>query len=141
MLANALRNRQRALINFTRRYDSPHSPMHQVKNGEAMRSELFPSLRRIDGRKGKLITLAVIFANAIGRGKTREATGFNEMKTEESRLMNRVCAPFFQAIEDLRFLALEDRTNEASKVLVSRMGKDLQEAMTSRFEKEITDHW
>lgn len=93
-----------------------------IINTKELRSELFASRRRIPGRKVKFLAVACFFGFTMNHAKIREVHGFFELRDKEHQRLQRRTIPFFQAVEDLRYLALQERQQLLTEALFEKKG-------------------
>ncbi|CAD8152640.1 unnamed protein product [Paramecium octaurelia] len=117
---------------FMRRYDQANSPLHiAIGDTSELRTKLFPEKRRIPGRKGKIILAFGVLFQVWGIMHIVEVRRQFKRKELELKKMQRKSLPFYQAMQDIRYLAAEDKRNILIEELFAEHGSD--------YIKQITD--
>ncbi|KRX06912.1 hypothetical protein PPERSA_07075 [Pseudocohnilembus persalinus] len=125
---------------FYRRTDQAHSPLHKaIFNMEEKRSQLFLDRRRIPGRKAKLLVALGILCQFWGMQQLTEVKNFQKNRDKEMQKLQRKSAPFLQAQNDLRFLALEDKKDLLIQELFDGKPQSYIDSITERYHQK--DVW
>ncbi|CAD8126010.1 unnamed protein product [Paramecium sonneborni] len=124
---------------FMRRYDQANSPLHlALGDTSELRTKLFPEKRRIPGRKGKIIIAIGILFQVWGIMHIVEVRRQFRRKEMELKKMQRKSLPFYQAMQDIRYLAAEDKRNILIEELFADHGSDYIKQITDiYFQKDI----
>lgn len=117
----------------TRSLASRSANNRNIVNTKELRSELFASRRRIPGRKVKFLLIGCIFGFTMNHAKIREIHGYFDLREKEHQRLQRKSIPFFQAVEDLRYLALQERQNLLTEALFEKKGAGWWNAIVQRY--------
>lgn len=120
-----------------------HSPMSQYLGPEAqhLRSELFTSKRFIPGRRFKFYVLTSFIGSVFGWAMVAKVHSIYKLRDLENRRAIRKAVPFFQAIEDLRFIALEDKLQLIAESVFANKTQEWISAAQERFHYGETNRW
>lgn len=119
-----------------------HSPFNQnIVNTKELRSEIFASRRRIPGRKVKFLVLISTAGFIFGQAKFREINGYFQLREQEQTRLQRRSVPFFQAMDDLRWMALEDRLSLVNEALFQDKSKEWFDSVTKRYHFQEDQFW
>ena len=128
--------RSQKAARFDRGYEA-HSPMWQTRNwGESRRAKLFHDRPYILGRLPKFILafgFSMTFWSAYYLHYKFRHYGFLSAKTRD---LNRRTLPFVQAMEDVRFLAVQERNYMILKAICDSENPELFKLYRARYHQE-----
>lgn len=116
-----------------------HSPFAKaIKGTLEKRSELFPERLAIPGRRAKYVFAFGIMVNMIGWKNWLDIHRTFRWQDEHHRKVQRKAVPFLQAMEDIRYVALEDRAHILIDELFSSESEEYRESLKSPyFQKDV----
>lgn len=121
--------------------DDPHahSPFNKAIRGTLeKRSELFPERTDIPGRRAKYVIAMSFVLNMIGWKNWIEVQRIFKWQEAHTKKQQRKAAPFLQAMEDIRYLAMEDRSHILIDELFSKESDEFRANLKSPyFQKDI----
>lgn len=116
---------------------SAHSPLHFSRGKvDENRSRLFFETPQVPNRIPKFVFILVAFLTVCGAARDRARRRQKQYLLEQENMLLSQISPFVQAMEDLRFTAIEQREYMIHKAVADQHSPALFEHLRWRFRQE-----